>query len=81
MDADGNRKDQPDAPRMIDIVATALNQPAASVGNGIGYFDPQARLSLSSLQDMLDWLYAQRMIKMRMEATSLVDQRVAIIAK
>jgi NitT/TauT family transport system substrate-binding protein len=81
MDANGNRKDQPDASRIIGIVATALNQPPASVGNGIGYFDPQARLSLSSLQDMLDWLYAQRMIKTRMDATSLVDPRVAVIAK
>ena len=78
MDASGNRQDQPDAAKMIGILATALNIPPAAVAKGIGYFDPEARLRLSDFQDLLDWLYQQGMLKTPMKAAALIDTRFAL---
>ena len=77
MDANGNRQDQPEAEKMIGIVAATLNLPPAAIAKGIGYFDPEARLKLADLQNMLDWLYQQSMIKTKMDAPSLIDPRFA----
>ena len=70
MDANGNRQNQPEAEKMIGVVATTLNLPPAAIAKGIGYFDPEARLKLADLQNMLDWLYEQSMIKTKMDAPS-----------
>ena len=78
MGANGNRENQPDAEKMISIVAAALNLPPAAIANGIGYFEPEARLKLGDFQKMLDWLYRQGMIKTHMEAASLIDARFAL---
>jgi hypothetical protein len=45
--------------------------------HGIGYFDLEARLKLADLQNMLDWLYQQSMIKTKMGAHSLIGARFA----
>ena len=81
MDANGNRQDQPDAEKMVDIVAAALNLPPDAVAKGIGYFDPEARLNLADFQEMLDWLFRQGMIKTRMEATSPIDPRFTLLER
>jgi NitT/TauT family transport system substrate-binding protein len=81
LDAQGARKNQPDADEMIDIVAKALNQPPDIVARGIAYFDPQNRIVLSNMQDVLDWYEAHGKIKMHIDATALIDQRFAIFAK
>jgi NitT/TauT family transport system substrate-binding protein len=81
LDTNGNRKDQPDAPKMIGIVAAALNVPPDTVAKGIGYFDPEARLKLGDFQEMLDWLYQQGMIKTPMHAASLLDARFTLTEK
>jgi NitT/TauT family transport system substrate-binding protein len=78
MDTTGNRQDQPEAAKMIGILAAALNLPPAAVAKGIGYFDPEARLKRADFQDMLDWLYQQGMIKTRMDAAALIDTRLAL---
>jgi len=77
MDANGNRQDQPEAGNMIGIVAATLNLPPDAIAKGIGYFDPEARLKLADLQDLLDWLYQQGMTKAKMDAYSLIDARFA----
>jgi NitT/TauT family transport system substrate-binding protein len=77
MDANGKRQDQPEAAKMIGIVATTLNLPPAAIAKGIGYFDPEARIKMADLQNMLDWLYQQSMIKTKMDAPSLIDARFA----
>lgn len=80
MDSNGNREDQPEAQKMIGIVAATLNLPPDAIAKGIGYFDPEARLKLAELQDLLDWLHQQGMIKTKMDAKSLVDARFAATA-
>jgi len=77
MDANGDRQDQPEAQHMIGIVAGTLNLPPESIAKGIGYFDPEARLKLADLQDLLDWLHQKGMIKTKMDARSLIDSRFA----
>ena len=81
MDANGNRQDQPEAAKMIGVVATTLNLPPDAIAKGIGYFDPEARIKLADLQSLLDWLYQQNMIKTKMDAASLIDARVATVLK
>lgn len=80
-DANGNRQDQPDAAKMIGVVAKTLNLPPDAIAKGVGYFDPEARLKLADLQDLLDWLYQHGMIKTKMDAPSLIDSRFAAIAQ
>ncbi len=77
-DAHGNRKDQPSAPEMIDIVAKALHEPPEVIKRGIGYFDPDDRLVLSDVQDALDWYQEQGMLKTHIDAASMIDKRFAI---
>ena len=80
LDAKGERKDQPGAREMVAIVAKALDQPPDVIARGIAYFDPQNRLVLADVQDVLDWYLANGMIKSRMEAAALIDGRYAVYA-
>jgi len=81
LDAKGNRKDQPSAPEMIGIVAKTLGQPPEVVARGVGYFDPQNRIVVSDLQELLDWYQAHGKIKEHVDARSLLDPRFVIEAK
>lgn len=80
-DARGNRKDQPSAPEMIDIVAKALQEPPDVIKRGIGYFDPEDRLVVSDVQEALDWYQEQGMLKVHIDAASMIDKRFAILAR
>jgi len=79
LDGQGNRADQASAPEMIDIVAKALKEPPAVVARGVGYFDPENRIILSDLQDLLDWYQSSGMIKTHVDAGSLLDRRFVIL--
>ncbi len=81
LDAQGARQNQPDADEMIGIAAKALNQPPDIIARGIAYFDPQNRIVLANMQDVLDWYEAHGKIKMHMDAAALIDQRFAIFAR
>ena len=81
LDAHGNRQDQPNAPEMIGIVADALHAPPAVVARGIGYFDPENRIILSEMQNVLDWYEANGMIKTHIDAAAMIDKRFVIFAK
>jgi NitT/TauT family transport system substrate-binding protein len=81
LDAQGNRRDQPNAPEMIDIAAKALNQSPEVVARGIGYFDPENRIVLSDMQGLLNWYKDYNMIKTRMDANALLDKRFVIFAE
>jgi NitT/TauT family transport system substrate-binding protein len=80
LDAKGERKNQPDANEMIDIVAKALGTPPDVIARGIGYFDPQNRIVLSDVQDVLDWYQASGKIKTHMDAAALLDKNFVIYA-
>ncbi len=80
LDAQGKRADQPSAPEMIDIVAKTLSEKPAVVARGIGYFDPQNRIVLADMQNVLDWYHEHGMIKQKMDANALIDRRFVIFA-
>jgi NitT/TauT family transport system substrate-binding protein len=81
LDAQGNRKDQPNAPELIGIVAKALDESPEVLARGIGYFDPENRIILSDLQDVLDWYQSNGKIKDHLDASALIDKRFVIEAK
>ena len=81
LDASGARKDQPEAAKMIDIVAKALQQSPAVIASAIQYFDPQSRIILADIQGVLDWYEAQGMLKAHMDAAALIDERFATFAR
>ena len=81
LDKNGERANQPSAPEMIGIVAKALDLKPEVVARGIGYFDPENRVIMSDLQDLLDWYQSNGKIKDHMQAEKLVDKRFIIEAK
>ena len=81
LDAKGNRKDQPSAKEMIDIVAKTLGEKPEVVARGVGYFDPQNRIIVSDMQDLLDWYQAHGKIKDHIDARAMLDKRYVIEAK
>jgi NitT/TauT family transport system substrate-binding protein len=81
INAKGERKDQANAAEMIGIVAKYLNEKPEVVARGIGYFDPENRLVVSDMQDVLDWYRANGMIKTEIKADQLIDKRFAKLIK
>lgn len=79
-DASGKRADQAAAPEMIAIAAKALNQQPEIIKLGIAYYDPEARIALSDVREMIDWYKAQGMLKAEVDLNTLVDKRYAIMA-
>jgi NitT/TauT family transport system substrate-binding protein len=80
IDAEGKRADQATAPEIIAIAAKYVGQPESVVKVGINYFDPQARIRLSDIQETIDWYVGQNMMKPGLKAADLVDARYAIEA-
>jgi hypothetical protein len=81
LDAERNRRDQPNAPEMIAIVAASLHEPPSVVASGISHVDPQNRIVLSDIQDGLDWYAKNGMIKGRIDAAALIEERFVIFAE
>jgi NitT/TauT family transport system substrate-binding protein len=79
LDANGKRADQATAPEMIAIVADGLKVSPDAVKQGIPYFDPESRVSVSDIQRALNWYEAQGMQKVHIDANALIDKRYAIL--
>jgi NitT/TauT family transport system substrate-binding protein len=77
-DAAGKRQDQATADDMVALASQALSQPPAVIRLSIPYFDPQARVSIADIQDLIDWYSAQGMLKRHLDAKALVDFRYAL---
>ena len=78
VDADGNRREGPNAAEVIGYVAKDLNQSPDVIRQGIPYFDKQARVSLADMQKPLDWYKSQNMVKPNVELRGMIDTRYAI---
>ena len=81
LDAKGERKDQANAAEMVGIVAKYLSEKPEVVARGIGYFDPENRIVVSDMQDVLDWYRANGMTKTDIKADQLIDKRFAKLVK
>jgi NitT/TauT family transport system substrate-binding protein len=74
-DAHGNRQDQPSAPAVLDIIAKYVNQPVARVKLGLPYFDPDAALDPTAIQEIIDWYRAIGALKPKVLASQVIDKR------
>ena len=81
VDAKGERKNMATADEMIGIVAKYLDQSPDVTARGIGYFDPENRIKLSDMQDVIDWYRDNGMIKGNIKAEQLIDKRFAKLVK
>ena len=77
-DAKGVRKDGPTADATLAVIAAWVGQDPARVKLGLPYFDPEARIDISALQDQIDWYRSIGAIKTRVRASAVVDRRYAV---
>jgi NitT/TauT family transport system substrate-binding protein len=75
---DGARRDGPDAPEILAILAQYTGQPAAQLRLGIPYVDPEARLDLPDMRRQLAWFTAQNMLKGPIALDQVIDRRFAV---
>jgi len=80
IDKDGKRADQPTAKKMMEIMSKNLALPPDVLAKGVAYYDPQSSVALTDVQRAIDWYYSQGMIKEKLNAASLVDNRFALFA-
>ena len=80
IDKDGKRADQPSAKKMMEIVGKNFAQPPDVLAKGVAYYDPQSRVALADVQRAIDWYYSQGMLKEKLDAANLVDNRFALFA-
>lgn len=78
VDAEGQRRDGPNAAEAIALVAKGLGQPEQVIRQGIPYFDKQARISVHDMQLPLDWYKSQNMVKSNVELRPMIDSRYAV---
>ncbi len=75
---DGKRQDGPTAPAVLAIMAKYLDQPAAQLGQGIAYDDPDAKLDVHDILHQVDWFKAQGMIPADANGPDMIDKRYAV---
>jgi NitT/TauT family transport system substrate-binding protein len=78
IDANGNRRDGPNAAEAIGYIAKDLGQPESVIREGTPYFDPQARISFKDMTKPLNWYKEHNMVKPSVDLRAMVDLRYAI---
>jgi NitT/TauT family transport system substrate-binding protein len=76
--ADGKRRDGPNAPAVLEVIAKYVGQTPDQVKQAIAYVDPDAKLDVKDLQHQLDWYVAQGMLKNRVDVHSVIDKRYVV---
>jgi NitT/TauT family transport system substrate-binding protein len=77
-DANDKRRDGPDAPEVLDIIAKYTGQPIERIKLAIAYIDPEGRLDLQDLQRQIDWFRSQNLLKGAPRIEDMIDQRTVI---
>lgn len=78
-DPQGNRKDEPSAKAMLDIIAKWIGQPPETVALGLPYVDRDGRTDAPGMQSQIDWYRSIGAIKnASLSATTVIDARYAI---
>ncbi|HKT20867.1 MAG TPA: ABC transporter substrate-binding protein [Stellaceae bacterium] len=77
----GERKNMATADEMIGIVAKYLSEKPEVVARGIGYFDPENRIVVKDMQNVIDWYRENAMIKGDIKAEQLLDKRFVKLVK
>ena len=74
---DGKHRDSPDAPAILDIMATFTGAPAAVIAKTIAYVEPEGRIDKDSIADQIAWYQSQNLLKANVTADGIIDRRYA----
>jgi NitT/TauT family transport system substrate-binding protein len=75
---DGARRDGPEAPAILALLAKELGLGIDDVKLGIPYLDPDARLDEKDVLRQLAWFKAQGMVKDSVAASAVIDARYVV---
>ena len=78
VDAAGTRRDSADAPAILAILATYLDQPPAALKPALGYVSAEGRLDVKDIERQIEWYKSQGMIKPEVDAAQTIDRRYVI---
>jgi len=76
---DGKRRDSPDAPALLEIMANFTGAPAAVIRKTIAYVEPQGRIDKNSIADQIAWYRSQNLLKANVTADDIIDLRYATL--
>jgi NitT/TauT family transport system substrate-binding protein len=77
-DANGKRKDGPNAPAMLEFLAKFTGMTPETIDKATPYVDPQGRIDMTDIRSQVAWYTAQGQIRGEVKADVLVDARYAI---
>jgi len=72
-DAQGKATKGPGYDELLDVVAKAVEQPAARVADGLPFVDPQARLDVGDIHNQVAFWQAEKQIRSEVDAKAIVD--------
>jgi NitT/TauT family transport system substrate-binding protein len=75
---DGKRKDGPTAEATLAIIAKGLNQPAATLAQGISFDDPDCRLDVQDVLRQVAWFKSQGMLPADADGLAMIDKRYVV---
>lgn len=78
VDAAGTRRDSADAPAILAILATYLDQTPAALKPALGYVNAEGRLDVKDIERQIEWYKSQGMIKPEVDARATIDKRYVI---
>jgi NitT/TauT family transport system substrate-binding protein len=74
---DDIRRDGPDAPEIVAIIAKYTGDTETNVRGGISYVDAEGRLDAADITRQVEWYKSRRMVSADVDGTALVDRRYA----
>ena len=72
------RRDGPNAPEALAVMAKYTGQPAERLRQAIAYIDPQGRVDLRDLQRQIDWFRSQNLLKRDAKIADMLDPSTVI---
>ncbi len=69
------RKDGPDTKSTVAIIAKYVEQPAETVGKGLPYVDPEARLDVKDILHQVNWYKTRGLVKSDVDGETIIDKR------
>jgi len=75
---DQSRKDGPNAPDIVKIIAQFTGLPPAQVEKGAPYVQPDGRIDVAAYAGQIAWLKSQGLLKNNIRIEDLIDKRYAL---
>ena len=75
---DGMRRDGPDAPAVMAIIADYLSQSPAQIAPALAYVDGQGRIDVSDVLRQIAWYRAHGFLKNAVDGDALIDKRFVV---